>query len=373
MKQLDVVQLTKEILSFNTINPPGNEKDLAKYLGQLLSSHGFSISFILFEKNRLHVIAEKGLTPATPPLVLSGHMDVVPLGDKKWMYDPFSGEIIGDKIYGRGSSDMKGGLAALIIAAINTTEKDCPKGGLRLILSAGEELGCQGISQLTKDYKELGEAKAIIIAEPTSNIPKTGHKGALYLNNVAKGITAHSSMPELGENAIYKVVDCISKIAKFQFNAEKDNLLGYPTINVGKIHGGINLNSVPDHAEFTIDVRSTGKINHKDVLSKFQEIFEDKVLIETLVDLNPVITDENNPFVQQVYKICELDSSLDTWNKSLPYMTDGSVLQAHYKGVPTIILGPGEASMAHQTDEYCFISKLKEAVSIYQKIICLPQ
>ena len=366
---LDVITLTRELLSFNTINPPGNEAKMAQWIGELLSAHGFELHLPVYDKNRLHLVAEKGVKGPETPLVLSGHFDTVPLGELSWTRDPFSGETEGDRIYGRGSSDMKGGVAAMTVAAIEATAEFSPLGGIRLIFSAGEEGGCQGVQQLVDTYKGLGEARAVIIGEPTGNIPAIGHKGALYMNAVTQGKTAHSSMPELGENAIYKAAKCITRIEEFLFEAERDMLLGYPTINVGKMQGGMNINSVPDHAEFTIDIRSTSMIDHKTIIERLLQKLGEDVVLETLVDLNPVLTRESDPFVQLVYDICLTDRQDDSWSRSLPYLTDGSVLQAFYGGVPTIVLGPGEPGMAHQTDEYCSIEKLKQSVSIYKNII----
>jgi len=369
MATIDVISLTKELLSFNTINPPGNESGIATMLGKLLADNGFKVSLPVYDKNRLHLVAEKGVSGSEAPLVLSGHLDTVPLGEKAWTREPFSGETEGDRIYGRGSSDMKGGVAAMTVAAIDATSEFSPLGGIRLIFSAGEELGCQGVQQLVNTHRKLGKARAVIVGEPTANIPATGHKGALYLRLTTHGRTAHSSMPELGDNAIYKAAKCISKIEDFQFRAEKDMLLGYPSINVGKMQGGMNINSVPDHAEFCIDIRSTTMIEHHSVLERlYRELGED-VDIETLVDMNPVSTPEEDPFVQLVYDVCQTERQDDTRMKSLPYLTDGSILQPFYGGVPTIILGPGEPGIAHQTDEFCSIEKIKQAVTIYKNII----
>ena len=365
----NVISLTQKLITFNTINPPGNEMELAKYVGNLLSRNGFDVEYVLFEENRLHLIADKGLSENTLPVVLSGHLDTVPLGAKKWSVNPLTGEIIDEKIYGRGSSDMKSGIAAIIIAAIQSFNNDSPKGGVRLVITAGEELGCQGAQHLAKTYKNWGKASGLIIAEPTANIPAIGHKGALYLNVSTTGITAHSSMPELGVNAIYKAAKAISKIESFNFDAEKDSLLGLPTINVGKISGGMNLNSVPDHTEFTIDVRSTTKVNHANILQKLYNELGEDVNIETLVNLNPVSTKETEPFVQLVYDACKVDTTSSEFPKALPYMTDGSVLQPAFNGVPTIILGPGQPEMAHQTDEFCYTQNIENSVEIYKIII----
>ncbi len=369
MNSENVISLTQKLITFNTINPPGNEMELAKYVGNLLLENGFDVEYILFEENRLHVIAEKGLSNNALPVVLSGHLDTVPLGTKQWSVNPLAGEIVNGKIYGRGSSDMKAGIAAIIVAAIQSFDDDSPKGGVRLIITAGEELGCQGAQHLAKTYKNWGEASGLIIAEPTANIPAIGHKGGLYLNVSTTGITAHSSMPELGVNAIYKAAKAISKIENFSFGAEKDSLLGLPTINVGKMSGGMNLNSVPDYAEFSIDVRSTTKVNHADILQKLKGELGEDVNVEILVNLNPVSTKETEPFVQLVYNACKVDRTSSMFPKALPYLTDGSVLQPAFNGVPTIILGPGQPEMAHQTDEFCYTQNIEDSVEIYKLII----
>jgi succinyl-diaminopimelate desuccinylase len=369
MAMIDVISLTRELIAINTVDPPGNEAGTAKMLGKLLAAYGFKVSLPEYGQNRLHLVAEKGVSGPEAPLVLSGHLDTVPLGDQAWTIDPFSGEIKGDRIYGRGSSDMKSGVAAMTIAAIEATAGYSPAGGIRLIFSAGEESGCLGILQLANSHKKLGKARAVIVGEPTANIPAIGHKGALYLKVVCKGKTAHSSMPELGVNAIYKAARSITRIEDFQFGTEKDMLLGYPSINVGKIQGGMNINSVPDQAEFTVDIRSTTRIKHQTVLDRLFRELDEGIEIETLVDMNPVSTPESDPFVQLVYDVCKADRLDDTWPRSLPYLTDGSVLQAYYGGAPTVILGPGEPGMAHQTDEYCSIRKIKQAVSNYKYII----
>ena len=366
---MDLITLTKKLLSFNNINPPGNEEGIARFVAELLSDNGFDVKLPEFEKGRLHLIAEKGLSSHKPPVVLSGHFDTVPLGNSQWSVDPFAGEISEGKIWGRGSSDMKGGLAAMILASTEAFKDESPEGGVRLIFTAAEELGCIGIQQLMKTIGVPGEASAIIVGEPTSNIPATGHKGAIYLNAVTSGKTAHSSMPHLGENAIYKAAVSILKARDFRFETEKDPLLGFPTINVGRMNGGLNINSVPDHAEFTIDIRSTSKTDHNKTIERLAEELGDETKLEVLVDMTPVFTSEEDPFVKLVYDICGIRKKTPGFPVSLPYLTDGSVLQKVYSGVPTIILGPGEPDMAHKTDEFCYISKLEDSYRIYKEII----
>ena len=368
MSYTEVINLTRKLVSFNNINPPGNEQEIAEFVGHFLADNGFSIGYHQLEPNRLTLIAEKGLSAEKPPIVLTGHFDTVPLGDKTWTKDPFSGEIMDGKLFGRGTSDMKAGLAAMIMASIDAM-KLSPRGGVRLIFTAGEEPGCHGALHLANTAYNVGKASAILVGEPTANIPSIGHKGALYLKVSTSGKTAHSSMPDLGVNAIYKAARAVTRIENFQFRAKKDELHGFPTINVGLINGGKNLNSVPDHAEFTIDIRSTGKLSHSEIFERLSAELGEEVIIRKLVDLPAVSSDENSSFVKVVYEVCGVNPETQNLRKSLPYMTDGAVLQQLYGGVPTVILGPGQPEIAHQTDEFCYVSKIEEAVEIYKNII----
>src|SRR5664279_2974252 len=152
----DVISLTRKLISFNTVNPEGNEEDIARFVGKLLSENGFTVDYHQLAKNRLTVIAEKGLSSLVPPLVMTGHFDTVPLGEKHWKDDPFSGVIKEGKIYGRGSSDMKGGVAAMICATIAAFKETVPPGGIRLIFTAGEETGCHGAKLLADTRYGLG-------------------------------------------------------------------------------------------------------------------------------------------------------------------------------------------------------------------------
>ena len=365
---MDVISLTKELIKFETVSPVGNEEDIAKFVGNILYANKFDVDYPVHEKGRLNLIATRGLSNEVPPIVFTGHFDVVPLGKKEWTKNPFDVEINDNKLYGRGSSDMKGGLAAIIVAAIEVFNNFKPLGGVKLIFTADEEPGCLGAIKLC-EKNDLGKASALIVAEPTSNIPYIGHKGGLYLKAKTFGVTAHSSMPELGDNAIYKAARAICKLEKFKFNVEEDPLLGYPTINIGTINGGLNLNSVPDKTEFTIDIRSTSKLNNNLALEILQNVLGTEVFLEELVNLNAISSNENNPFIKAVYSICKEHLEFDSSKKSIAYLTDAAVLKPCLGDIPTIILGPGEPSMAHQTDEFCYVDKLKQSVELYKKII----
>src|SRR5262249_12386324 len=150
------------------------------------------------------------------------------------------------RLYGRGSSDMKSGVAAFVIAAQHLAKHLRASPGVVLVIAAGEETGCDGSRHLVAVNGALGEAGAIVIAEPTGNYPLVGHKGALWLHARATGVTAHGSMPDRGVNAIYKAARAVAKLERFAFAGKPHPVLGSPTLNVGTINGGFNINSVPD-------------------------------------------------------------------------------------------------------------------------------
>jgi succinyl-diaminopimelate desuccinylase len=367
MPTVDVIKITQKLVSMNSVNPPGNETPVAKFIGDLLLVNGFTIKYISYGENRMHLVAKKGPKDSVP-VVLSGHLDTVPLGEQPWNFDPFSGKIKEGKVYGRGSSDMKAGIAAMIVAAIHATAQNRDASVL-LLCTAGEETGCQGAKHLVGNYPDLGNAKGLIIGEPTANVPAIGHKGGLYLNVTTTGKTAHSSMPHLGDNAIYKAAAAVLKVQNFVFHEDEDPLLGFPTLNVGKFRGGLNLNSVADRAEFTIDARTTTKTIHAKLLDDLKKEMGSDVQVETLVDLNAVSTKESHSFVQLVYEACGVTTGDSNFPMSMPYLTDGALLQPAFQGVPTVILGPGQPETAHKTDEFCYVSKIEEAVKIYTDII----
>lgn len=369
MSDLDVIGLTQKLISFDTSEQQGAEERPAKFLGELLSADGFTVRYHTFAPGRLTLLAEKGLSSDRPPVVLSGHLDTVPLGATPWCHDPFAGEISDGRLYGRGASDMKGGVAAMVCAARKTFNLYAPRGGVRLLFTAAEEPGCLGAKGLAESGFDVGCASAVIVGEPTSNLPFLGHKGGLYLRASTAGRTAHSSMPELGDNAIYKAARAITCVENFQFNVARDSLHGLPTINVGCMRGGENFNSVPDHAEFTIDIRTTAQTDHRELLQRISSELGNHVSLATLVALPPVSTAATAPFARLVFAVCGCDISDPEQPKSLAYLTDGAILQQLYNNPPTIILGPGEPEQAHRSDEFCLLEKLEEAVTIYTNIL----
>src|SRR5512134_2497822 len=232
MTSQDAVSLTKALLRFDTINPPGRESDCARYAGAMLQEWGYAVEYFDYQEGRTSVVARAGVSDKKGPLCLTGHLDVVPLGAREWTRDPFAGETDGDKLYGRGASDMKAGVAAILLAARAFSGKLAGTPGIVIVLTAGEEGGCVGSAQLAKTQL-LGKAGAMVVGEPTSNYPLVGHKGSLKFHAHFKGVGAHGSMPELGVSAIYKAARAIAKLEGYDFQTPKHAVMGKPTLNVG--------------------------------------------------------------------------------------------------------------------------------------------
>src|SRR3954454_18912401 len=251
----DPIELSRELISFNTINPPGNELSCILHLERILAAAGLETSLQQFAPGRANLIARVGAVGSKLPLCFTGHVDTVPLGNASWSVNAFGGEIIDGKMYGRGSTDMKCGVAAFVAAIGNIAKNLEGTRRVVLVITAGEELGCEGAFHLAR-AGILGRAGAIVVAEPTSNAALVGHKGALWLRLTLKGVTAHGSMPHLGVNAAYKAARVLTGLESFQFNVAAHPYLGPPTLNVGPVRAGLNVNSVPDLAEIGIDIRS---------------------------------------------------------------------------------------------------------------------
>jgi len=362
------VELTRELIRFQTINPPGNERACAEHLGALLEGNGFDITYHDFGEGRANLVARAGGNGDKPALCFTGHLDTVPLGLQPWSVDPFAADISDGKLWGRGSTDMKSGVAAFIMAAIGLADKLPGTPGVELVIVAGEETGCDGSFDVARKDSALGKGGALVVAEPTSNEPWVGHKGALWLNGVTSGITAHGSMPDKGVNALFKAARAVSKLEEFDFNVARHPTLGPPTLNVGTMSSGININSVPDRAEFTIDMRTIPEQDHGKIREQISSYLGDEVELETVVDVGGVWTQPDNDWMQQVFHIVSDQTGWSPSVKTATYFTDASALTPAYGNPPTVILGPGEAAMAHQTDEYCYVERIDEAVEIYTEI-----
>jgi succinyl-diaminopimelate desuccinylase len=359
----DAVALTRTLLQFDTINPPGRERDCAQHAGHLLEEWGFRVQYHEYEPGRTSVVARAGGSDAKAPICLTGHLDTVALGANRWTKDAFAGETDGDKLYGRGSSDMKAGVAAILLAARTFAKRLSGTPGVVIVLTAAEEGGCIGSQQLART-ELLGKAGAMVVGEPTSNYPYIGHKGSVKFHASFKGVSAHGSMPQLGVNAIYKAARAVSKLEGFDFHAKAHPIMGEPTMNVGTMTGGSGVNMVPDTAKIGVDIRTVPGMDHSQLLERLRTLLGEEAEMDVFSDLPPVWTPPQHEWIGRVFEICRA-----TEPRTATYMTDAANLLKAYPGAPTVVLGPGEPQMAHQTDEWCSVERIGQSVAIYEAII----
>jgi succinyl-diaminopimelate desuccinylase len=369
MTTLDPRTLTRELLAFNTINPPGMERACARHLGAILEQAGFRVAYHEFAEARTSLVATIGGTSGKPPLCFTGHIDVVPLGAARWKRDPFAGETDGDRIFGRGSTDMKSGIAAFVAAAVELAPRLASSPGLVLVVTAGEEIGCEGAKYLA-DHRLVDRAGAIVVAEPTGNYPYVGHKGLAWFEIETSGVTAHGSMPEVGDNAIVKMARVIADLEGFRFPVESHEIMGKPTMNVGTIRGGLNTNSVPDEARITLDTRTVPGIDHVHLCRSLEALVAPRgARVRPIVDTPALFTEPDHEWVQEVFEVCTPFLDGRPTPRTITFSTDGADLKRGFGGPPAVIVGPGEPTLAHQTDEWCSLTKLEQSVDLFRTLM----
>jgi succinyl-diaminopimelate desuccinylase len=214
----------------------------------------------------------------------------------------------------------------------------------------------------------MGKAGAIVVGEPTSNYPMVGHKGSIKFHAAFRGVSAHGSMPQLGVNAIYKAARAIAKLEAFDFGVKPHPVMGGPTLNVGTVNGGSGVNLVPDLTTIGVDIRTVPGMDHAALLSKLKSLVGEAEF-DVFSNLNAVWTEPEMAWMQRVFEITKPILNEKPEARTAPYMTDAANLLKIYAGAPVVVLGPGEAAMAHQTDEYCNMERIRQSVEIYEGVI----
>lgn len=305
MENSDKIKLLQGLIQINTVN--GNEKDEANYIKKVLENHHIPCKLVSFAPNRTNLIAEVG-NDEGPVLALSGHLDTVDAGDlDKWTYPAFSGQLVDDKIYGRGAVDMKSGLAAMVAALIELKEtRQLQRGKVRLIATVDEEVGGKGSLEITnKGY--VHDVSAMIIGEATTGQIEYAHCGSFDYVVESYGKLAHSSQPTLGSNAVTNLVQFINKEAGSFDDAAVSSSLGRIIHTVTVFHGGDQLNSIPDYAYLKGNVRTIPECDNVETQKRLQTIIDElnkkpkiQLKLKIVASFMPVVTDKNNQFIELV-------------------------------------------------------------------------
>lgn len=396
------IQLLADIIELQTEN--NNEIEVCHYLKNLFDKYDINSKILKVNEQRANIVAEIG--SGSPILALSGHMDVVDAGNQdNWTYPPFQLTEKDGKLYGRGTTDMKGGLMALVITLIELKEQNqLPQGTIRLLATAGEEKEQEG-AKLLADKGYLDDVDGLMIAEPTGSGIYYAHKGSMSCKVTATGKAVHSSVPFIGDNAIDTLLEFYNqfkeKYSELKKNDTKHELDGAPMFKslIGKeiseedandasgltavcsiINGGKQFNSVPDEASLEFNVRPVPEYDNDFVESFFQNIINDvnsnKLSLEIPSNHRPVTSDKNSKLITTIKDVASsYIEQGEIFVSALVGATDASSFLGDNKdNVDLAIFGPGNPLMAHQIDEYIekdmylkYIDIFKEASIQYLK------
>ncbi|HDF8197860.1 TPA: ArgE/DapE family deacylase [Staphylococcus aureus] len=396
------IQLLADIVELQTEN--NNEIDVCNYLKDLFDKYDIKSEILKVNEHRANIVAEIG--NGSPILALSGHMDVVDAGNQdNWTYPPFQLTEKAGKLYGRGTTDMKGGLMALVITLIELKEQNqLPQGTIRLLATAGEEKEQEG-AKLLADKGYLDDVDGLIIAEPTGSGIYYAHKGSMSCKVTATGKAVHSSVPFIGDNAIDTLLEFYNqfkeKYSELKKQDTKHELDVAPMFKslIGKeiseedanyasgltavcsiINGGKQFNSVPDEASLEFNVRPVPEYDNDFIESFFQNIINDvdsnKLSLDIPSNHRPVTSDKNSKLITTIKDVASSYVEQDEiFVSALVGATDASSFLGDNKdNVDLAIFGPGNPLMAHQIDEYIekdmylkYIDIFKEASIQYLK------
>jgi len=377
IRKKELVDLTIQLVQTPTENPPGNEKAAAQFLKPLLTKMGFKTKKVLSPKGRLNLMAERRWGRGGRTLIFNGHLDVVPAGDpSQWKYPPFQGKLSKGRIYGRGASDMKSGIASFIhaLSTIGRSKIRLRQGAVVLHLVSDEEShGHQGTGFLSQQGGIRGDA--VLVGEPTDLQPVIAQKGALWLRISTLGKSAHGSRPHMGVNAVEKMMKVMERLSSIRLEKEHP-LLGKPTLSIGTIRGGTKINIVPDRCEIEVDRRMLPGEKKEEVLKQMEETLDslcpqDPFFQYRMEEIDFAEPSEVNPEEEIVKVGVEAIQNVTGKKPSLRVFsgfTDSRfyINQCH---IPALIFGPGGVDQAHTTDESVEVDALVHAAHIYGLIL----
>ncbi len=390
-----VLDLASKLIKIPSVNPPGNTKEIAEIVKDYLESNGISADLYEPSPGKVNVVARIGDGREDDALILNGHMDVVPVGDEsRWSFPPFSGEVKGEFLLGRGASDMKGGLAGIIEAFIAASKFEGEfQRPVILACVADEETGGKfGTEYLLE--KGITRGSDVLIAEPTGlDSINIGEKGVLWSKIKIRGRPGHGSLaPYVGENAITKACEVIRELLKVteigsKLPEELDEVVGFSrqfverrggrgagivldhvTINVGLIRGGVKVNVVPDLCEVELDMRIPIGLPSSKVIEFIKEVLERyRGELEVVASSEANYTSPRCEIVRSLKKVISEILGLE----ARPFLQIASSDARFYreKGIPTIHYGPGELETVHGYDEKVKVGDLIKAARIYAGVI----
>ena len=381
MSEKNSIEILKKLVSFDTTSFKSN-LDLIKFIENYLNDLNIKSELIYDEtKNKANLFTTIGPN-LQGGIVLSGHTDVVPITKQNWTSDPFILTERDDKLFGRGSSDMKGFIAIVLSRVSNMVEKKLKK-PIHLAFSYDEEIGCVGVHSLLDLIKKKSiNPEFCIIGEPTSMEMVIGHKGKHAYDVKVDGLSCHSGQAPYGVNAINyasKLINYIEEINKEKsikgpFDNEYE--IPYSTLHTGLIKGGTILNIVPNLCQFEFEIRHLAEDDPLEIIKRIKQ-YTEELLIREMHNISPktnieIIEKINYPglniseSISPVKQVKELLGNSS--HKKVIFGTEGGLFKRELN-LPTIICGPGSIDQAHKPDEFISIQQIEKGGTFIDKLI----
>ncbi|MGH9401583.1 MAG: M20 family metallopeptidase [Terriglobia bacterium] len=376
MAHAELVNTLADLIRINSVNPAydreHSEKEIQRYVLRFFRTHGIVASEQGVLDGRSNVIAKlPGKDPARR-IVFEAHCDTA--GVDGMVIPPFDPQINHGRIYGRGACDTKAGLAAMMLAVADLKHaKQQPPCDVWMASTVDEEHSYQGVVKLRENLK----AAAAVVSEPTGMNIAIASKGCLRWRLTVKGKAAHSSMPCLGTNAIEHMARVVRALEQTSshLNELHHPLVGSPTLNIGLIQGGTQVNVVPDACWIEIDRRLIPGEKPEKVLSSYRELLNglqasgaelEWSMEEPMLQDQPMQTSTKSAIVSRTSQVLK-EAGLDSLPVGVPFGSDASKLAR--AGIPSIILGPGNIEQAHTADEYVELEQIEKAFIVYRNLM----
>lgn len=366
----EAIELLQTLIKIRSVNPPGEEDRVTDYIENYLSELGIEFRRIPLEPGRSSLVARiPGESEGS--YVLCGHMDTVDTDPAKWtLTDPFTPRVEGERLWGLGSADMKGGVAVILQTAKEIVrQRVTPPHDLVLAFTADEECAYRGAASVAASGL-IDDARLLLIMEPTGGSAYIGQKGELWIEATFHGRAAHGSIPESGVSAILPAATFCTRLHERSRAFPEIQGLGTTSLNIGQFEGGWQVNVVPDTATLRLDSRVVTQEERDRVVALVEELgstcagacgarFEYCVFN----DQARIVSDWEAPDVQRFLRVHNNVTGKPIQARIAPYSTDAVAIVPQIS-VPVVIYGPGCIEQAHQPDEYLELNSLYEALEI---------
>ena len=381
MSEKNSIEILKKLVSFDTTSFKSN-LDLIKFIENYLNDLNIKSELIYDEtKNKANLFTTIGPN-LQGGIVLSGHTDVVPITKQNWTSDPFILTERDDKLFGRGSSDMKGFIAIVLSRVSAMIEKKLKK-PIHLAFSYDEEIGCVGVHSLLDLIKKKSiNPEFCIVGEPTSMEMVIGHKGKHAYDVKVDGLSCHSGQAPNGVNAINyasKLINYIEEINKeksIKGPFDNDYEIPYSTLHTGLIKGGTILNIVPKLCQFEFEIRHLAEDDPLQIIQKIRQYTEELLIKEmhnisltTNIEINEKINYPGLNISELISPVKQVKELLGkSSHKKVVFGTEGGLFKRELN-LPTIICGPGSIDQAHKPDEFISIQQIEKGGTFIDKLI----